>query len=53
MDDDDWEWSPPPDLTVWVEDDELIGVIYGPDGEPLAAVMPDRPPFGFTPRTVT
>ena len=48
--DDDWEdeWSSPPDLTVWVEDDDPVGVIYGPDDRLVAVVWPDRQPFGFT-----
>lgn len=46
--DDDWDWSPPPDVTVWVEDNEPVGVIYGPDERPVVVVWPDRQPFGFT-----
>lgn len=48
IEDDDWGWSPPPDLAVWVEDDEPVGVIYGPHDQPVAVVWPDRQPFGFT-----
>lgn len=40
----------PPDLTVYETDPEILGVLYGPDGEPLS-ILTDRPviPFGYQP----
>lgn len=38
-----------PELTVEVDDDEPVGILYGPDGDVLTVVYPDRLPFGFGP----
>lgn len=38
---------PAPELSVWWDDDEPIGTLLGPDGEPLRVVMPPRQPLGF------
>lgn len=38
--------APMPQEVVWTED-EPVGVILGPTGDPILVVMPDREPFGF------
>lgn len=49
--DDDKDWSPAPDLTVWPTDDEPEPVLYLADGTPLyrhksafGFARPEQPP---------
>lgn len=42
-----------PALEVDITDPEVIGVLYGPDGEPMFDLLDRRPiPFGFQPPEV-
>lgn len=36
-----------PDITFLVTEPEIIGTLYGPDGEILAEYYEDRVPFGY------
>lgn len=48
----DWVWDEVDVTTPTVEyvEPAPIGFILGPDGQPVAAVLPDRQPFGFVGR---
>lgn len=36
-----------PDIVFFVTEPEVIGTLYGPDGEILAEYYEDRVPFGY------